>query len=147
MTTHHEIKIINHKPQDLYDLVGDVKAYPEFLPWCLAARIKSKSNKNMIADLMIGFRLYKESFTSHIEFDPVNKIIIVEYAEGPFKYLKNSWVFKEHPNGCEIEFFVDFEFKSQLFQSVIETLFSEAVKKMVNAFEQRADDLYKIRNA
>ena len=91
---------------------------------------------------MIGFRLYRERFTSHVDFDLATKIIKVEYAEGPFKYLKNSWEFKDHPDGCEIDFYVDFEFKSQLFQSVVETLFSEAVKKMVNAFEKRADNLY-----
>ena len=68
--------------------------------------------------------------------------ILVEYAEGPFKYLKNSWVFRDHPDGCEIDFYVDFEFNSQLFQSVAETLFSEAVKRMVRAFETRADTLY-----
>ena len=142
MTTHREKRVINHRPEHLYALVADVKSYPEFLPWCLASRIRQADDKEMIADLMIGFRLYREKFTSYVDLDPDANEIHVEYAEGPFKYLKNAWKFYPHPDGCEIDFYVDFEFKSALFQSVIETLFSEAVKKMVRAFETRADALY-----
>ena len=142
MTTHQEKRVIPHTPQNLYDLVQDVKSYPQFLPWCLAARIKSNDDDRMVADLIIGFRLYRERFTSYVNLKPDEMVILVEYAEGPFKYLKNSWVFRDHPDGCEIDFYVDFEFNSQLFQSVVETLFSEAVKRMVRAFETRADTLY-----
>jgi coenzyme Q-binding protein COQ10 len=142
MTTHQEKRVIPHKPENLYALVADVKSYPEFLPWCMAARIKSEDEQKMVADLMIGFRLYRERFTSYVELDPADMTILVQYADGPFKHLRNSWVFREHAEGCEIDFHVDFEFKSQLFQSVIETLFSEAVKRMVRAFESRADELY-----
>ena len=142
MTTHREKRVINHRPEDLYALVADVKSYPEFLPWCMAARIRQADDQKMIADLMIGFRLYREKFTSYVDLDADQNEIHVEYAEGPFKYLKNAWKFNPHPDGCEIDFYVDFEFKSALFQSVVETLFSEAVKKMVRAFETRADDLY-----
>ena len=142
MTIHQEKRVIHHSPANLYKLVADVRSYPEFLPWCLAARIKSETNEKMVADLIIGFRLYREKFTSHVDLDEENMSILVEYAEGPFKYLKNSWEFNPHENGCEISFYVDFEFKSQLFQSVVETLFSEAVKKMVKAFETRADELF-----
>ena len=142
MTTHQEKRVIPHTPENLYNLVQDVKSYPQFLPWCLAARIKSQDDSRMVADLMIGFRLYRERFTSYVDLKPEEMTILVEYAEGPFKYLKNSWVFREHHGGCEIDFYVDFEFKSQLFQSVVETLFSEAVKRMVRAFESRADTLY-----
>jgi coenzyme Q-binding protein COQ10 len=142
MTTHSEKRVIPHRPEHLYALVADVKSYPEFLPWCMAARIRQADDEKMVADLMIGFRLYREKFTSYVDLDAENRVIKVEYADGPFKYLKNSWVFRPHPQGCEIDFYVDFEFKSRLFQSVVETLFSEAVKKMVRAFESRADDLY-----
>ena len=142
MTTHSEKRVIRHRPEHLYALVADVKSYPEFLPWCLASRIKKADDEKMVADLMIGFRLYREKFTSYVDLDQVGREIHVEYAEGPFKYLKNAWKFNPHPDGCEIDFYVDFEFKSALFQSVIETLFSEAVKKMVRAFETRADALY-----
>jgi coenzyme Q-binding protein COQ10 len=142
MTVHQETRIIPHRPADLYALVTDVKSYPEFLPWCMAARIREKSDIRLVADLIIGFRLYREKFTSYVDCNTETLEIKVEYAEGPFKYLQNSWSFHPHENGCRIEFYVDFEFQSRLFQSVIETLFSEAVRRMVRAFEDRADELY-----
>jgi coenzyme Q-binding protein COQ10 len=105
----------------------------------------SAKNRRMIwtADLIIGFNMFRERFTSYVQLDPDTLEINVAYAEGPFKYLRNQWVFHPHPDGCEIEFYVDFEFNSRLLQSVIETLFTEAVKRMVRAFESRADALYK----
>ena len=152
MTLYRENKVIAHKPENLYALVCDVKAYPEFLPWCLAARVREQSDKHMVADLAIGFRIYREKFTSHVEFDPKRLEIKVEYSNGPFKHLRNTWAFTPYEQapheqapyeqGCGVDFFVDFEFKSQIFQSVIEAFFHEAVKRMVNAFEVRADVLY-----
>ena len=145
MTTHAEQRLIHHTPEQLFDLVADVRRYPEFLPWCLAARIKERSQTMLVADLIIGFQIFKEQFTSHVSMDRDNLIIEVEYAEGPFKYLKNRWKFIEHPDGCMIDFYVDFEFRSRLLQTVIESLFTEAVKRMVRAFEARADQLYNLK--
>ena len=142
MTVHKEKRVIPHRPEDLYALVTDVRSYPVFLPWCLAARVREENEEKMVADLMIGFRLYRERFTSYVNMNPETLEIDVKYADGPFKYLQNSWKFLPHENGCEIDFYVDFEFQSRLFQSVIETLFSEAVRRMVYAFETRADALY-----
>ena len=142
MTTHAEQRLIHHTPEQLFDLVADVRRYPEFLPWCLAARIKERSQTTLVADLIIGFQMFKEQFTSHVSMDRDNLIIEVEYTEGPFKYLTNKWQFTEHPDGCLIDFYVDFEFKSRLLQTVIESLFTEAVKRMVRAFEARANNLY-----
>lgn len=142
MTVHSEKRIIPHRPKDLYSLVADVRAYPEFLPWCLAARICQESTHDLTADLIIGFNMFRERFTSYVKLDSNALEINVVYAEGPFKYLSNQWVFHDHPDGCEIEFYVDFEFNSRLLQSVIETLFTEAVKRMVRAFELRADLLF-----
>ena len=144
MTIHEETRIVPHRPEDVYALVCDVKSYPEFLPWCLAARIREESRERMVADMIIGFRIYREKFTSHVEMNPRTLDIEVKYADGPFKHLRNSWRFKPHPEGCEIDFFVDFEFESGVFQSVIEALFHEAVRRMVRAFEERADALYPI---
>ena len=145
MTTHAEQRLICHAPEQLFDLVADVRRYPEFLPWCLAARIRQQSEVTLVADLIIGFQMFKERFTSHVSMDRDQLIIEVEYAEGPFKYLKNRWKFIEHPDGCLIDFYVDFEFRSRLLQTVIESLFTEAVKRMVRAFETRADQLYSLR--
>jgi len=113
----------------------------------LAARIRHETNHDLQADLIIGFNMFRERFTSHVKLDPDALEINVAYAEGPFKYLRNEWVFHSHPDGCEIEFYVDFEFNSRLLQSVIEALFTEAVKRMVRAFEARADSLYGSKNS
>ena len=139
---HEEKRIINHTPQNLYNLVSDVKKYPEFLPWCLGARVKNLLKNEFDADLIIGFKIYKEVYSSQILLDPNNYKIIVNYKDGPFEYLDNYWIFKDDKNGCEVEFMVDFKFKSVFLQTLMETLFSEAVKRMVGAFEKRANELY-----
>ncbi|MGB0689670.1 MAG: type II toxin-antitoxin system RatA family toxin [Candidatus Puniceispirillum sp.] len=146
MTTHAEKRVVPHTPEQLYALVLDVQKYPQFLPWCMAARVKSQSERELAADLIIGFNMFRETFTSYVEFDPDKLEIDVRYAEGPFKHLTNNWRFLPHEDGCEIDFYVDFEFNSRLLQSVIETLFTEAVRRMVRAFEARADDLYGNKN-
>jgi coenzyme Q-binding protein COQ10 len=145
MTTHAEQRLVRHSPEQLFDLVADVRRYPEFLPWCLAARTRKQTDTELVADLIIGFQVFKEQFTSHVQMDSDALIIKVEYTEGPFKYLTNSWKFLKHPEGCTIDFYVDFEFKSRLLQTVIESLFTEAVKRMVSAFETRADTLYTLQ--
>ncbi len=142
MPTHAERRVLPYTPQQLYDLVADVGRYPEFLPWCLAARIRERDEKLIVADLVIGFKVFRERFTSHVTLSPELPRIDVKYTDGPFKYLQNHWVFEDHPQGCEIDFYVDFEFRSRILQKVIETLFSEAVRRMVGAFEARAQDLY-----
>ena len=139
---HEERRIIKHTPSNLFKLVSDVKRYPEFLPWCLGARVKNNRKNNFEADLIIGFKIYKEIYSSKISLDNINKKIIVNYKDGPFEYLENYWVFKDNKNGCEVEFMVDFKFKSVFLQTLMETLFSEAVRRMVGAFEKRANELY-----
>ncbi|MFL2819143.1 MAG: type II toxin-antitoxin system RatA family toxin [Candidatus Puniceispirillales bacterium] len=139
---HEERRIIKHTPSNLFKLVSDVKRYPEFLPWCLGARVKNNLKNNFEADLIIGFKIYKEIYSSEISLDNINKKIIVNYKDGPFEYLENYWVFKDNKNGCEVEFMVDFKFKSVFLQTLMETLFSEAVRRMVGAFEKRANELY-----
>jgi coenzyme Q-binding protein COQ10 len=142
MTVHAERRVIRHSPQELYNLVADVRSYPQFLPWCMAARIRHEDRDGLAADLIIGFQMFRERFTSHVDLNPEQLEIDVKYAEGPFKYLTNKWRFLPHPEGCDIDFYVDFEFNNRLLQSVIERLFTEAVRRMVKAFEDRANDLY-----
>ena len=142
MTVHAEKRVVRHSPEQLYALVADVRSYPQFLPWCLAARIRHQDEISLAADLIIGFRMFREKFTSYVDLDADALEINVRYAEGPFRYLTNKWRFLPHEVGCEIDFYVDFEFNSRLLQSVIETLFTEAVRRMVQAFETRADALY-----
>ena len=139
---HEERRIIKHTPSNLFKLVSDVQRYPEFLPWCLGARVRKNRKNNFEADLIIGFKIYKEIYSSEISLDNINKKIIVNYKDGPFEYLENYWVFKDNKNGCEVQFMVDFKFKSIFLQTLMETLFSEAVRRMVGAFEKRANELY-----
>ncbi|MDH5556218.1 MAG: type II toxin-antitoxin system RatA family toxin [Alphaproteobacteria bacterium] len=143
MATHAEKRVLNHSPEQLFDLVADIERYPEFLPWCVGARIRSRRENVVVADLIIGFKGIREKFTSEVTLNREIMRIDVVYRDGPFKYLNNHWIFKARPEGgCEIDFFVDFEFRSRLLQKVIGMLFNEAVRRMVEAFEMRADRLY-----
>jgi coenzyme Q-binding protein COQ10 len=141
MPTHAEKRVLRYAPEQLFDMVADVRRYPEFLPWCVAARIVSHSEKELVADLTIGFKLFRESFRSHVTLERPDHIH-VRYLNGPFRYLNNHWRFNPHPQGTEVDFFVDFEFRSRLLQAVIGTVFNEAVRLMVRAFERRAMHLY-----
>ncbi len=139
---YEESRVINHTPVNLFNLVSDVNKYPEFLPWCKGARVKNIRDNVFDADLIIGFKIYKEIYSSRIYLDNVNNKILVEYKDGPFEHLENNWVFNKNNNGCKVEFMVDFKFKSIFLQTIMETLFSEAVGRMVKAFENRANQLY-----
>lgn len=141
MPTHAEQRPLPHTPQQMYDLVADVARYPEFLPWCAATRIRSNDGRLMVADMVIGYKVFRERFTSRVHLSPLR--IDVEYTDGPFKYLNNHWIFLDGPDGgCVIDFYVDFEFRSKLLQKAIARVFNEAVQRMVGAFEKRADVLY-----
>ena len=141
MPTHAEQKVLPYTPEQLYALVADIERYPEFLPWCVGARIRERRDTVILADLIIGFSMFRERFTSRVTLNRPHRIDVV-YTEGPFKYLNNHWIFERVPGGCRIDFFVDFEFKSRILQRVIEMLFHEAVRRMVAAFETRAQHLY-----
>ena len=141
MPTHAETRVLPYTPEQLFALVADIERYPEFLPWCTGARIRERRPGLIVADLVIGFRMFRERFTSRVTLAPPGRIDVA-YAEGPFRYLDNHWAFTSAPGGCRVDFFVDFEFKSRLLQRVIEVLFGEAVRRMVAAFEKRAQALY-----
>lgn len=141
MPTHAETKIVPHSPEQLFDLVADVGKYPQFLPWCVAAKVRSRTATEQIADLTIGFGPFRESFTSRVTMDRAN-LIKVRYENGPFRYLNNQWKFQPDPRGCKVDFFVDFEFRSRLLQAAIGVVFNEAVRRMVNAFLKRAHEVY-----
>lgn len=135
-----------YSADQMYDLIADVASYPKFLPWCVAARIKSREtieNSEVIdADLVISFKLFREKFGSRVTLRPDTKQIDVEYLDGPFRYLNNHWTFGPRGDGCEVDFFVDFEFKSPILQALIGVVFNEAMQRIVRAFEARADELY-----
>lgn len=141
MPTHAEKRILRYTPEQLFDMVADVRRYPEFLPWCVAARIVSHAEGDLVADLTIGFKMFRESFRSEVKLERPDHIH-VRYRNGPFRYLNNHWRFTPHPQGTQVDFFVDFEFRSRLLQVVIGTVFNEAVRLMVRSFERRAMQLY-----
>ena len=141
MPTHAERRLIPYSPDQLFDLVADVGRYPQFLPWCVGARIRNRSEDELLADLTVGFGPFRESFTSRVALQRAT-LIRVRYENGPFRYLNNHWQFLPDPRGCQVDFFVDFEFRSRLLQSAIGVVFHETVRHMVNAFQKRARDIY-----
>ena len=141
MPRHAEVKKLPYTPEQMFDLVADVAQYPKFLPWCVGSRIRSRQENLLIADLTIGFGPFRESFTSRVTLQKPGEIR-VSYENGPFKYLRNIWRFLPDPGGCEIDFFVDFEFRSRILQAAIGVVFHEAVRLMVAAFQRRAHEVY-----
>ena len=141
MPTHAEHSVVRYTAEQLFDLVADVGSYPEFLPWCTGARVVSRTEQEVVADLTIGFGPFKESFTSQVDLERPN-LIKVRYEHGPFRYLNNTWRFTSEPRGCRVDFFVDFEFRSRMLQAAIGVVFNEAVRRMVNAFLRRARAIY-----
>jgi coenzyme Q-binding protein COQ10 len=142
MPTHAEQRVVPYKPEQMFDLVADVQRYPEFLPWCVGSRIRERTGEVVLADLIIGYKMIRERFTSRVETIRDENRISVSYADGPFRYLNNNWVFVPHEDGCMVDFYVDFEFKNRMLQRIMGLFFNEAVRRMVVAFETRADTLY-----
>jgi coenzyme Q-binding protein COQ10 len=147
MPTHSETRILSYSAQQMYDLVADVSRYPEFLPWCAAARIRSTTpiadgGSMMSAELVISFKVFRERFGSRVTLWPAENRIDTEYLDGPFRHMKSDWVFTDVVGGCEVQFFVDFEFKNAVLQAIIGVVFNEAMQRIVRAFERRAAALY-----
>jgi len=146
MPTHAESKIVPWRAEQLFDLVADVGKYPQFLPWCAGARVRTSTDSELVADLTIGFGPFRESFTSRVTLFPQDATgmcaIRSEYENGPFKYLHNKWKFTPHAQGCTVDFFVDFEFRNFVLQKAIGAVFTEAVRLMVSAFLRRARAVY-----
>jgi len=141
MPSHKEERFLPFKPEQLFDLVADIERYPEFLPWCVGARINRREGNVVYADLMVGFKMLREKFTSKVTLMRADRIE-VEYLDGPFRYLKNQWLFLPKDDGCVIDFYIDFEFRSRVLRKIMQPLFHEAVRRMVSAFETRARALY-----
>ena len=148
MPRHHETRKLPWTARQMHDLVADVASYPKFLPWTSAARIRRRTpiegGRELVeADLVISFKVFREKFGSRVEIDPVNLSILTEYIDGPFRHMRSRWDFRDRPEGgCEVEFFVDFEFRNAILQGVIGLVFNEAMQRVVKAFEARAANLY-----
>lgn len=146
MPRHAETRQLPYTADQMYALVADVACYPEFLPWCAAARIHRHDDLGdhsvMEADLVISFKVYREKFTSRVTLWPEARRIETTYIDGPFKTMDSVWSFAEAPGGCEVTFTTDFEFKNRILQAVIGVVFNEAMQRIVRAFETRAAALY-----
>ena len=132
-----QTRIVPFLPEQMFDLVVDVANYPEFLPWCVASRVREKSDKHIVADLVIGFKMVRERFTSRVTLDRDNLAIDTALVEGPFKHMTNNWRFRlaEDGKSAEIDIHVDFAFRSALLQRLLEPFFEEAQKRLIGAFE------------
>lgn len=146
MPTHSETRFMPYTTAQMYDLVADVGSYPEFLPWCAAARIRSREEieggEVMTADLVISFKVFRERFGSKVTLWPEAKRIDTEYIDGPFRHMKSEWHFRDVEGGCEVDFHVDFEFRNAVLRGIIGVVFNDAMQRIVRAFETRAHELY-----
>ena len=145
MPTHSETRKLPYTAQQMYDLVGDVASYPKFLPWTAAARIRSRQEMGdhevMLADLVISFKVFREKFGSRVTLWPEDMRIDTEYLDGPFHHMISKWGFTDVEGGCEVSFFVDFEFRNRILQGAA-GMFFYAMQRIVRAFERRAAELY-----
>jgi coenzyme Q-binding protein COQ10 len=142
MPRHAETRQLPYTPAQMFDLVSDVAAYPQFLPWVSGIRVRSNSETEMVADMIVGFKGVKESFTSRVVKERPGHVR-VDYLDGPLKHLHNEWGFRDDgQGGVLVDFEVEFEFKNRLFEMLAGQFFDKALRKMIGAFEARAAQLY-----
>ncbi|MDO5647391.1 type II toxin-antitoxin system RatA family toxin [Paracoccus sp. (in: a-proteobacteria)] len=152
MPHHQDSRHLPYTARQMYDLVADIESYPQFLPWNSAARIRSRRDlpdggTEIAADLVISFKVFRERFGSRVVLRPDHDDgalrIDTDYLDGPFKHLHSGWTFRDNPDGgCDVAFFVDFEFRNAILQKLIGVVFNEAMSRIVRAFEDRAKVLY-----
>jgi coenzyme Q-binding protein COQ10 len=152
MPTFRMTRTVKHKPTEMFALVADVERYPEFLPLCEELRVirrvqSGEGVETLVATMSVGYKAINESFTTRVTLDEPRQRIQVEYVDGPFKYLENCWSFREAPNGCEVEFYINYEFKSFALGLLMGSVFDRAFRKFTEAFEQRANTVYGARGA
>jgi coenzyme Q-binding protein COQ10 len=142
-------RAVRHSPEQMYDLVADVERYPEFLPLCESLRVLRRQDgpgegtQVLVAEMGVGYKAIRERFTTRVSLDRLGLRITAEYIDGPFRHLENRWAFKPGPNGgCNVEFFITYEFKSFALGLLMGKMFDRAFRKFTDAFESRADRVY-----
>ena len=147
MPHHHERRSLPHSAAQMYDLVADVRRYAEFLPWVSAIRVRQDESTEMLADMVIGFKSLRETFSSRVVKTPKSSIV-VDYLDGPMKHLHNQWLFEDMVGGGSIvDFTVDFSFRNRVFEVLAGQFFDSALRKMTSAFVERADALYGVEGS
>ena len=149
MPVHRLKRVLPYAPDQLFHLVGEVDHYPEFVPWVTGMRTWNRKVDEggvtcLDAEAQVGFSLLREKFATRVRRDPLHRIVEVSLIRGPFRKLTNRWTFHPHEKGTEVEFFIDFEFKSRILQAVLEANFNRAVDKLINCFEAQAKRLYAV---
>ncbi|MFN8949350.1 MAG: type II toxin-antitoxin system RatA family toxin, partial [Alphaproteobacteria bacterium] len=129
MPRHRETRRVPYSPEQMFALVADVERYPEFLPWCVATRIRSREPNAFTADLIAAFAAFREQYTSRVRLDPETQLIVIEYLEGPFEHLTNRWQFRAVEGGCDVDFDIDFRFRSRTLEALISGMFTKAIRK------------------
>jgi len=147
MPQYETTRTVPHSPRQMFDLVADVERYPEFLPLCEALSVRSRKQGEaktlLIADMTVGYKAIRETFTSQVLLKPEDLVIDVKYLDGPFKYLDNKWSFEPRSDaGCEVRFFIDYEFKNRMLGMLMGTMFDRAFRMFAEAFEKRAIEIY-----
>ena len=137
---------VAHTPEEMFALVADIERYPQFLPLCEALSIRSRKERDgrtvLVADMTVGYKAIRETFTTQVYLKPDERIIDVKYIDGPFKYLSNVWGFEPASDGCFVRFFIDYEFKSRILGAMMGSMFDRAFRMFAEAFEKRADKIY-----
>ena len=146
MPTYETTRTVRHLPEQMFALVADVERYPEFLPLCEALKVRSTRERDgvtvLVADMTVGYKAIRETFTSQVVLRPQDNRIDVKYIDGPFRYLDNRWTFVAVPGGCEVQFYIDYEFKSRILGALMGSMFDRAFRMFAEAFEKRADVIY-----
>lgn len=141
-------RLVNHEPREMFDLVADIEQYPEFLPLCEGLTVRSRRDGGdgrtlLIADMTVGYKSIRETFTTQVMVKPDDLAIDVKYLDGPFRYLDNRWRFIAAGEGrCTIDFFIDYAFKNRVLGAVMGSMFDRAFRMFAEAFERRADAVY-----
>ncbi|WP_412048849.1 type II toxin-antitoxin system RatA family toxin [Hoeflea sp. Naph1] len=147
MPSYKTTRQVPHSPRQMFDLVADVERYPQFLPLCEALTVRSRKERDgktlLIADMTVGYKAIRETFTSQVLLKPDELAIDVKYLDGPFKYLDNRWRFEPHEGGgCEVCFYIEYEFKSRMLGALMGAMFDRAFRMFAEAFEKRAVEIY-----
>ncbi|HZZ86807.1 MAG TPA: type II toxin-antitoxin system RatA family toxin [Caulobacteraceae bacterium] len=144
---HHLTRVLPYTPEQLFELVGDVERYPQFIPWITRLAVSNRRNDGPGVEVLdaladVGFSIVRERFSTRVRLDEPALAIDVDLISGPFRRLTNRWRFRPHPKGAELSFEIDFEFKSRLLERLLAANFERAVNRLVRCFEDRARALY-----
>jgi coenzyme Q-binding protein COQ10 len=147
LRVHRLTRVLPYQPDELFQLVGDVQHYPAFVPWVTSMRTWNQKTDaqgavSVDAEASVGFAFLRERFSTRVRRDPAARVVRTDLISGPFKKLVNEWKFSPHPNGTEVEFMIDFAFKSRFLDAMLEANFDRAVNKLIGCFEKRAEALY-----